>query len=164
LLILDPLLPGLDGIAATRQLAATQPKLKIVALSSRQEALFARALLEAGAQGFLSKTAPGSALVEAVNLVLAGELYVDRSVLEQEAARDALLAAPAPKSAKLSEREEEVLRLLARGLTMKTVSPRLKLSPRTVETYKARAMLKLNLRSRADLLRFAVRCGWLDET
>jgi DNA-binding NarL/FixJ family response regulator len=85
-------------------------------------------------------------------------------VLEQEATRDALLGKPTPKVAKLSEREEEVLRLLARGLTMKTVSPRLQLSPRTVETYKARAMLKLNLRSRADLLRFAVRCGWLDET
>lgn len=164
LLILDPMLPGWDGIAAIRQLTASQPQLKIVALSSRQEALFARALLDAGAQGFLSKTSPGSALLEAVELVLARELYVDQCVLEQEAARAALFGAQTPNFAKLSEREEEVLRLLARGLTMKTVSPSLRLSPRTVETYKTRAMLKLNLRTRADLLRFALRCGWLDDT
>ena len=155
LLILDALLPGLDRLEATRRLAVAHPAIKILALSGRPEVSLAHALREAGAHGFLSKTCPASQFVEAVKLVLAGKPYVD---VGPHVERDA----SASKLAKLSEREEEVLRLLARGLTMKDVSPKLRLSPRTVETYKMRAMLKLDLKTRADLMRFALQSGWLD--
>jgi DNA-binding NarL/FixJ family response regulator len=155
LLILDALLPGLDGLEATRRLAAAHPAVKILALSARPAASLARALREAGAHGFLSKSCPVGQLVEAVELIVAGEPYVDGG---PQADGDG----STPKLAKLSEREEEVLRLLARGLTMKDVSPKLRLSPRTVETYKMRAMLKLNLKTRAELMRFALQSGWLE--
>lgn len=155
LLILDALLPGLDGFEATRRLAVAHPTVKILALSGRPEASLARALREAGAHGFLSKACPASQLVEAVKQVLAGKPYIDAG---PHAHRDGSTA----KLAKLSEREEEVLRLLARGLTMKDVSPKLRLSPRTVETYKTRAMLKLNMKTRAELIHWALQSGWLD--
>jgi DNA-binding NarL/FixJ family response regulator len=163
LVILDPLLPALSGLAATRQLATVHPKVRVIVLSAQQEALFARALLGAGASAYLSKTSPTTALMEAVQLVTAGKTYVDPAVLPQRTTRATLGAESELRLPRLSEREEEVMRLFAQGLPTKEVSPKLSLSPRTVETYKARAMLKLNLRSRAEFLKFALRCGWLDE-
>jgi DNA-binding NarL/FixJ family response regulator len=158
LLILDALLPGLNGFEATRRLARAHPSVKILALSARPEASVAHELREVGAHGVLSKSCSASQFVEAVKLVLAGPPYIAAGPHAGPRARDHAT----PTAAKLSAREEEVLRLLARGLTMKDVSPQLRLSPRTVETYKTRAMLKLNLKTRADLMRFALQSGWLD--
>jgi DNA-binding NarL/FixJ family response regulator len=102
-------------------------------------------------------------LVRAVRIVAAGDTYIDPAVAGQVLrARQRGHAPPGTTaSVALSDRESEVVRLLARGLTMKEMAVQLSLSPRTLETYRSRAMEKLGCKTRADLVRYAVSCGWL---
>jgi DNA-binding NarL/FixJ family response regulator len=101
-------------------------------------------------------------LVRAVRLVAAGITYLD-SALELPIPHPELRrgSSAAARVERLSKREAEVTKLLARGLAMKEIAQRLSVSPRTLESYRARAMAKLGLKSRADLVRYAMLCGWL---
>jgi DNA-binding NarL/FixJ family response regulator len=161
--IMDVALPGLDGAAATKQIKGTQPELPVLALSAHEEPDFARRLLAAGANGYALKRSACDELVRAVRLVAAGNTYVDPSLADALVERSERRRSPAGgmPTVTLSDREAEVIRLIAQGHTSKEMAMALSLSPRTLETYKARAMSKLNLRSRADLFRYAMRAGWL---
>lgn len=160
--IMDVSLPQLGGSDATKQILEHNPHQRVLVLSAHEEAAFARLLLSAGALGYVLKRSACEELVRAVRIVAAGNTYVDPALTE-------LLL---PKSSRrpgsgglhgvnLSDREVEVIRLIARGHTSKEMAETLGISPRTLETYKARAMSKLNLRTRADLIRYASRSGWL---
>lgn len=159
--IMDVSLPQVGGAEATRKIVTARPELKVLVLSAHEEATFARQLLDAGAVGYALKRSACEELARAVRIVAAGGTYVDAAIA------GALVASPrrpvSAASAALSEREVEVIRLVAQGHTSKEMASSLGLSPRTLETYKARAMAKLNLRTRADLIRHALRCGWLNE-
>jgi DNA-binding NarL/FixJ family response regulator len=161
--IMDVALPGLDGAAATKQIKETQPALPVLALSAHEEPDFARRLLAAGANGYALKRSACDELVRAVRLVAAGNAYVDPSLADALVERSERRRSPGGgiPTVTLSDREAEVIRLIAQGHTSKEMAMALSLSPRTLETYKARAMSKLNLRSRADLFRYAMRAGWL---
>jgi len=164
--IMDVALPGLDGAEATRKIKESQPDLPVLALSAHEEPDFARRLLGAGANGYALKRSACDELVRAVRLVASNGHYVDPSLadaLAEGAERRRPLSAGALPIVSLSDREAEVIRLIAQGHTSKEMAMALGLSPRTLETYKARAMSKLNLRSRADLFRYAMRAGWLRE-
>jgi len=163
LILMDISLPGLSGVEATRQIKHVRPELSVLALSVHEEISFVRMLLDAGAGGYVLKRSACDELVRAVRIVVAGGTYVDPSIAGQLLRNGARRNSPmgAPATIGLSERESEVVRLLAQGLTMKEMAAQLVLSPRTLETYKARAMEKLGLKTRADLVRFAIRCGWL---
>ena len=161
--IMDVALPGLGGAEATKQIKEAQPELPVLALSAHEEADFARKLLAVGANGYALKRSACDELVRAVRLVATGGTYLDPSLVEalgERGERRRSLAGGMP-TVTLSDREAEVIRLIAQGHTSKEMATALSLSPRTLETYKARAMSKLNLRSRADLFRYAMRAGWL---
>lgn len=155
--VLDLLLPYRNGLEVMKSLLAEFPRMRFVAYSQREEHWFVREALNAGATAYVSKRSEPSALMLALQQALIGKRYVDPALGELER--------PEPQSdaprARLSKREAQVLRAVARGSTAKDIASRLGLSSRTMETYKARAMQKLQLRTREDLVRFAEHSGWL---
>ncbi|HEY6077858.1 MAG TPA: response regulator transcription factor [Polyangiaceae bacterium] len=166
-LLMDASMPQLCGAEATKRIRECHPAVRVLALSVHEDVGYARALLEAGASGYALKRSACDELIHAVRIVAAGGTYIDpalaRALLQPAPSRrngGASLGLPAVT---LSEREAEVVRLTAQGFTSKEMAQALGLSPRTLETYKARAMSKLNLRSRSELIRYALRSGWLHE-
>lgn len=162
LVLMDISLPELGGAEATKQIVNELPDVRVLVLSAHEDAAFARLLMSAGAGGYALKRSACDELVRAVRLVAAGETYVDPSLAPALESSSARRQGPTGLPAvSLSEREAEVIRLIARGHTSKEMAESLGISPRTLETYKARAMSKLNLRTRAELIRYAMRSGWL---
>lgn len=156
--ILDVSLPDGTGIELCRALKERQPRLRLLALSMHEDLEYVKGFLQAGGQGYVSKAAVDHELLDAVLAVARGERYLNPSLamrLAMEMVREEA------KEAALSPREEEVLRLLAQGLSHKEVAERLAISEKTVATYRERGMEKLGLRTRSDLLRYAARRGWL---
>jgi DNA-binding NarL/FixJ family response regulator len=165
IVLMDLSLPRLTGTEATKRIVAHDPAIRVLVLTAHDDLAFARTLLEAGAAGFALKRGVCDELVRALRIVASGETYVDPSL-----ASTLLQSGPGSRRnggatvTALSERESEVVRLIAEGHTSKEMAQALGLSPRTLETYKARAMSKLNLRTRAELIRYALRRGWLRDS
>lgn len=161
--VVDVSMPGLNGAQVATQLRAAQPDRKILVLTVHEDKGYLRLMLESGAAGYVLKRAAAGELVQAIRAVACGGTYLDpalagsvvdnyvRPPLEREAA-----------TAELSERESEVVRLIALGYSNKEIAAQLKVSVKTVETYKTRSMEKLHIRSRVDIVRYAVRRGWLE--
>jgi DNA-binding NarL/FixJ family response regulator len=162
--IMDVSLPRLGGAEATKQIKAARPEQRVLALSAHEEPAFARTLLDAGAAGYALKRSACDELVRAVRTVAAGVTYVDPLLTPPAVAGQRRTSPTDVPSVSLSEREAEVIRLSAQGYTSKEIAQTLNLSPRTLETYKSRAMAKLNLATRAELIRYAARCGWLRDS
>jgi two-component system, NarL family, response regulator NreC len=160
LIVLDVSLPEVGGAEAAAELHALEPKLRILALSAHAELAFAKMMLTAGAAGYAVKRSQCDELLRAVRAVARGDRYLDPSITDGAPA-----SAPASdlRPVSLSEREKDVVQLSVQGYTSKEMSETLGISPRTLETYKARAMAKLNVSSRADLFRYALRAGWLKQ-
>jgi DNA-binding NarL/FixJ family response regulator len=158
LAILDVSLPDCTGIDLCRTLKARFPNLRLLALSMHEDPEYVRGFLQAGGEGYVSKAAVDHELVDAVLAVARGERYLNPS-LAMRLAMEMVQGEVQEES--LSPREEEVLRLLAQGLSHKEVAERLAISEKTVATYRERGMEKLGLKTRSDLLRYAVRRGWL---
>lgn len=160
--VMDLALPHLGGVEASKQILQASPSSRVLAFSAHEDPAVARSLLAAGASGYFFKRSAGDELVRAVRVVAAGGTYVDAGLVDQLIGKTERWRSLANMQlASLSEREAEVLRLIARGHPSREMALALGLSPRTLETYKARAMSKLNLHTRAELIRYAVRCGWL---
>lgn len=163
--IMDVSLPEIGGARVTEQILKASPASRVLALSAHEELSFVRLMLGAGASGYVLKRSACDELVRAVRVVAAGDTYLDpmlaTNLVPGSTGRTSLGRVPV---ASLSEREAEVIRMIAHGHTAKEMAAELQLSPRTLETYKARAMSKLNLRSRADLIRYALRSGWLRDS
>jgi DNA-binding NarL/FixJ family response regulator len=158
-------LPHLSGVDATKEIVAQSFGVNVLALSAHDDLLLVRHALDAGAKGFSLKRSGAEELVRAVRAVAAGETYLDpalRGPLGSTGPRPPK-AVDAPQVG-LSQREAAVVRLMAEGRTHKEMAEILRISPRTLETYRARAMSKLSLSSRADVVRYALRCGWLRES
>jgi DNA-binding NarL/FixJ family response regulator len=156
--ILDVSLPDGTGIALCRQIRERFPGVRLLALSMHEDLEYVRGFLQAGGMGYVSKAAVDQELLDAVLAVARGERYLNPTLamrLAMEMVREEAL------EASLSPREEEVLRLLAQGLSHKEVAERLGISEKTVATYRERGMEKLGLRSRSELLRYAARKGWI---
>src|SRR5262249_46217391 len=119
-----------------------------------------RALLDAGASGYVLKRSAGDELIHAIRAVSSGGMYLDPRIA-QKAVIGKSSAAEEKMPARLSQREAGVLRLIAEGYSNKEIAALLGISFKTVETYKARSMEKLGLRSRVDIVRFAHQEGWL---
>ncbi len=164
LLLLDLSMPGLGGLEALPALRKAAPAAKILILTMYDDPQYLRAALKNGAAGYVLKKAADAELISAIRAVLRGEMYVHPSLTR--ALLDDML--PKPQTAPdawetLSEREREVLRLVALGHTSAEIAERLNLSAKTVETYRARGMEKLGLTNRAALVRFALQKGILGE-
>lgn len=165
-LVMDVTMPVLDGAAATERVRRDQPEVRVLALTMHDDRGHMARLLEAGASGYVLKRAAADELVRAIRTVAGGGTWVDPvlagSVL-RGTARRAAGAAPGGPGDALSDREEEVLRQIAWGHSNKEIAGRLGISTKTVETYRARIADKLGLRSRPEMVRFALQKGWLSE-
>lgn len=160
--VMDISMPGLGGAAATERLKRECPGTRVVALTAHEDGGYVRRLLEAGASGYVLKRAAARVLIEAIRTAAAGGTYLDPSVAGQ-VVQGYVRPRSAAARAELSEREADVLRLIAQGYSNKEIAARLEISVKTVETYKARSMEKLELGSRVDIVRYAVQRGWLSE-
>lgn len=167
IVLMDITLPELDGLEATRLIRQAQPHVSVLFLTMHEEEAYLRKALAVGAAGLCPKSAADSELLAALRAVARGNVYVHpshtRALVEGMLPHSPIEQAP-PRVA-LSDRETEVLRLVALGHTNQQVADALFLSVKTVETYRARVMDKLGLRSRAALVRYAMQAGLLsDET
>ena len=158
MLLLDVVMPGRSGIEALGDLQAASPETRVLVLSMQDDPRYVRQAFAAGARGYLVKEAAGADLVQAIQEVAAGRQYVHPSLGARLAALDAE-AHQRAKTDPLSEREHEVLRLLALGHTNQEIAKLLFISVRTAESHRARVMQKLKLSSRAELVRHAVASG-----
>jgi DNA-binding NarL/FixJ family response regulator len=162
-LVMDVSMPVLDGAEATERVRRDHPEVRVLALTMHEDRGHLTRLLQAGASGYVLKRAAAAELVRAIEAVAAGGTYVDPllagSVLPGAARTRAGTAPPEA----LSDREEEVLRRIAWGASNKEIAGQLGISTKTVETYKARISDKLGLRSRTEMVRYAVQQGWLAE-
>jgi DNA-binding NarL/FixJ family response regulator len=162
---MDVSMPELNGIQATERLRRVCQKIKVLILTAHDDTGYLRQLLEAGASGYVLKRVAAEELINAIRVVAAGGVYLDPT-LAGKVVRGYVGTARlrgAPQSNKLSERETEVLRLVAWGYTNKEVASYLNLSVKTVETHKSNLMEKLELKSRVEMVRYALRQGWLRE-
>jgi DNA-binding NarL/FixJ family response regulator len=159
--VMDLSMPKLGGAETTERLRATFPDVKVLALTAYEERGYVQLLIAAGACGYLLKRAAPDELVRAIRAIAAGGMYLDPSIAAQVVARAAQPNPPVPRVAHLSDREAEVVKLIAEGHAMKEIAGKLEISTRTLETYRARAMDKLSLRTRAELVQYALLRGWL---
>lgn len=160
--LMDITMPELNGIEATRQIAAVGQGTKVIGLSMHSDRQMITELLRAGAAGYLLKNSAASELLVAVESVMAGKSYlspdVTRMVMDEMLGRGTPAAEPSVFGS-LTTREREVLQLIAEGKTNKEIAQRLEIGIKTVETYRGQVMDKLNLRSVAELTKYAVRHG-----
>lgn len=162
--VLDLDMPQLDGISATKELVAAGSKTRVLILTMHSEDEYLVTLLEAGAAGYLVKNAADRELCDAVRAVAAGEIYVQASAsraLARAVARRAGKADERERLQQLSERERDVLVLVAGGHSASEIGEKLFISPKTVETYKQRISEKLGLTSRPDYVQLCLRLGLL---
>ena len=162
--IMDVSMPG-GGAQATAQLHKACPNIQVVALTRHSEPGYVRQLLQAGARGYVLKGAHAEELIQAIRAVAAGGTYLDSTLTDRAVhtfVRTQTENNPVPET-DLSDREAELVRLIAYGYTNKEIAAQMGISVKTADTYKARAMEKLGLHSRAALVRYALQRGWLDE-
>jgi two-component system response regulator NreC len=160
--LMDVVMPGKSGIEILPTLQQNAPQAKVLVLSMQDDPRYLREAFEAGASGYVLKEAADTEVVDAVRAVAAGERYVHPALgarLVQAEAEERKRAEEDP----LSEREREVLRLLALGNTNQEIAKMLYISVRTAETHRAHIMQKLRLQSRAELVRYALAEGLLED-
>ena len=161
--VMDLGLPDGSGLTATAEVLARSPETKVLVLTVHDDVAYLRRAFEAGATGYLVKEAADVELVLAVRQVAGGRQYVHPSLGAALLAPDAPGAVLAGPGGELSDREIEVLRLVALGLTNAEIAERLYVSVRTVETHRTHVHQKLDVRSRSELVRIARSAGLLDE-
>jgi two-component system, NarL family, response regulator NreC len=164
--IMDLTMPELDGIGATKQLVAMESGPRVLVLTMHQEEDYLMPLLEAGASGYLVKSAADRDLVDAVRTVARGEVYVRPSaarVLARGVQKKDEHASDRARFDKLTDRERDVMKLVAEGYTAPEIGEKLFISPKTVDTYKQRINEKLGLTHRADYVKLALKLGLLQQ-
>lgn len=163
--VMDLDMEGGDGTAATREIVARQLSTKVLVLTMHTEDEFLTPTLEAGAAGFLVKSAADRELVDAVRAVAYGDLYVRPAAARILLTRIAQKGSASDERTRfkgLSEREQTVLRLVAEGYSGPEIGKQLAISPKTVETYKQRINDKLGFSHRAEYIQFAVKLGFFE--
>jgi DNA-binding NarL/FixJ family response regulator len=163
-IVMDLGMPGISGLDAIRQIRQQQLPVHIVVLSMHGGKEIVMQALEAGADGYVPKSSAHTSLLQAIRVVRAGQRFLHPTAAT--AVVDEILDERREMKLleSLSDREAEVLRYTAMGFTSREVGERLALSPKTVDTYRERAMEKLALKNRSDIVRFALRAGLLADT
>jgi DNA-binding NarL/FixJ family response regulator len=162
--IMDVSMPDLNGIEAARKIMSQNPGMKVIALTIHSDARYAVEMIKAGARGYILKQCAYEEIKRAVRIVVKGEAYLSPGITGNLLGtltgqdRDAKNGA----FSTLSPREREVLQMLAEGQNSRGISSRLNISTKTVDTHKMNIMHKLNLKSLADLVRYAIREGLVE--
>jgi two-component system invasion response regulator UvrY len=156
--VLDLTLPGASGLDLLKEIRRERPALPVLVLSMHPAAQFARRVLSAGASGYLTKDSAATDLVDAIEHIRHGRMYLGsqpqdwtRTPVESTAPHD-----------KLSDREYQVLRMLGSGLTVSEIAAACSLSVKTVSTYRSRLLEKLDMHSNAEVMRYAIENGLMD--
>ena len=159
--VLDVSMPGMSWIELMQRITEEFPAVKILLMTVHEDRAYVQQMLQSKGHGFLLKRSASEELIRAIRVVMNGGVYLDPAVAGKLHNRTTTRAGM-ELVAELSDREEEVLRLTARGFSNKETAARLSLSMKTVETYKARACEKLGLKTRAQIVRCGVARGWLE--
>jgi two-component system, NarL family, response regulator NreC len=162
-LVMDISMPKLNGLKATEKLNEVCPQVKVLTLSRHADDGYLRELLAAGACAYVLKQSAPSELIHAIRAVAAGGKYIDPKLTAKVVDSYGDRMSRGEAKGILSDRESEVLRLIALGYSNKEIAARLSLSVKTIEVHKANAMRKLNLTGRIDLVRYAIFQGWLQD-
>lgn len=154
IVVLDITLPDMSGLEVAREIKKAAPAAKILILTMHDNANYVREFVRIGVSGYIVKKSADSELINAIRAISRGDMFIDPSLTKA-------LLSEAPERAKnrLSSREEEVLRLLVKGYLGKEIAACLKISVKTVETYRARIADKLGISGRAELLQYALKNG-----
>ena len=164
IVVMDISMPEMNGLQATAAIKQVAPQVKVLALTIHEDQGYLQQLLASGASGLILKRAATFELIHAIRSVADGRVYLDSALTEKMLGKlqgksiESIL-----RRTKLSQREENVLKLIAQGFSNKEIAAQLAVSVKTVETYKTRSLEKLGLRSRADIVRYSVAQGWLNE-
>ncbi len=163
--LMDITMPGMDGMAATRQMAECCGSVAVLALTIHEGREYFFEMLNAGASGYVPKSAAAEELMIAIRAVARGEVYIHSSVA-QLLLQDHLRRSQADDADgamdDLTDREREVLTLLAEGLLNREIGERLGISPKTVARHRENIMRKLELHSRTELVKYAIKIGLID--
>jgi DNA-binding NarL/FixJ family response regulator len=166
IVVMDVSMPHMNGLKATEKLKAVCPQVKVLTLTRHTDDGYLQQILRAGASGYVLKQSPPAELLHAIRAVVRGGKYLDPSVtgkvMGTYTGHAASLRGDAQGS--LSDREAEVLRLIAWGYSNKEIAARMEISVKTVESHKANSMRKLGMQSRIDIVRYALLQGWLQDT
>lgn len=160
-IIMDVTMPELNGMEATRQIKTENQRSKIIALSMHSDSLFVTEMLKNGASGYLLKDCAFEDLIRAIRVVIEGQIYLSPAIsgIVVDAYLNRSPQADVASSEILSDREREVLQLMAEGITTKQIALKLHISVKTVETHRRQIMQKLNLHTIAELTKYAIRKG-----
>jgi DNA-binding NarL/FixJ family response regulator len=161
LAIVDITMPGRSGLDVLKDLQGVQPGLPVLVLSMHPEDQYGKRVLKAGAAGYMNKESAPEELIKAIRKVLAGGRYVS-PVLAEKLAVEWGTNGVRPLHESLSDREFEVLRMIALGKTISQIAVELHLSTTTISTYRARILEKMNMTTTAELMRYALRNGVVD--
>jgi two-component system response regulator NreC len=163
--ILDLTMPGLGGLDTLRSLHKLSPACRVLVLTMHKDEGYLRRALAAGAMGYVLKQADDQELLVALRAVARDEIFVSPSLAPSLLSNliPQSLGKTIPPKTLLSEREEQVIRLVAQGYTSQEVAEQLNLAGTTVETYRSRAMRKLELHGRVQLVQYAIQVGWLNQ-
>jgi DNA-binding NarL/FixJ family response regulator len=165
-IVMDISMPGMNGLIATRKLKQLQPGAAIVTLTRHGDDAYLQELLRAGVSGYVLKQSAPTELLQAIRAAAGGGQYLDSALTARVTA--GFLGKQGKRETQpgvtVSERESEVLRLIASGHSNKEIASRLSLSVKTVEAHKANAMRKLGLTGRIDIVKYALLQGWLQHT
>jgi DNA-binding NarL/FixJ family response regulator len=163
--VLDVSMPHLNGLQAAARIRQCCPDARILTLTRHTDDGYLQQLLKAGVNGYVLKQSPAAVLIAAIRAVASGQTFLDPAITQKVVG--SYVAKSAGRGAgpqrEPSEREREVLRMIAWGHSNKEIAARLDLSVKTVEVHKANAMRKLGMTSRIDIVRYAILQGWLQE-
>jgi DNA-binding NarL/FixJ family response regulator len=166
MVVMDISMPKLNGLQATKKIKEVCPQVKVIVLTRHADDGYLQQLLKAGVSGYVLKQSASTELVHALRAVAAGNLFLDpviaQKVVGSYVGKSLNKGAASPHE--LSDREREVLRMIAWGYSNKEIASRFDLSVKTVEAHKANAMKKLDMKSRIDIVRYALLQGWLQDT
>jgi DNA-binding NarL/FixJ family response regulator len=165
IVVMDVSMPRMNGLKATETVREACPDTRVVALTRHSDQGYLQQMLRAGASAYVLKQSRPAEVLKAIRAVAAGDSYVDPAVAGKMIVSYSRrrTASSGPGADVLSSREREVLQLIAWGYSNKEIASRLALSVKTVETHKANAMRKLDMRSRIEIVRFALLQGWLED-
>jgi two-component system invasion response regulator UvrY len=160
-LVLDITMPDRSGFDILKELKYEQPDLPVLVLSIHAEEQFAVRVLKAGASGYLTKENAPAELIKAIRKVVSGGKYISRSLAES-LAFGLDTASDQPRHEALSDREFQVMQLMAIGKTLTDIAEELSLSTKTVSTYRTRLLEKMNLKTNAEIIRYALENGLIE--
>jgi two-component system response regulator NreC len=166
IILMDITMPDMNGIAATRQVRRQQPDVRVLVLTMHENEEYLFQALRAGASGYILKEAADTELITAIRAVQAGRFYLSpsaQSMMVGDYLQRVRTGEEKDSYSGLTEREREILKLVAEGLTNNQIAERLFISPKTVDTHRTHIMDKLNLHSRAELVKYAMRRGLLED-